>query len=200
MSDPLFEFIYFAGLISGSIARARYIRLTREIRPLNERTARGEYPLLFLAFLGMLVFPLIYAFSSRLAFADYRLPVVLRLSGAGIFVLAHGLLWRSHADLGRNWSITPRIVEGHSLVTEGVYRRIRHPMYAAHGLWGIAQTMLLPNWFAGWTFPAAFLVLYRIRVPQEEAMMIEHFGEAYRSYMKRTGRLFPAFRRSGDRE
>lgn len=54
------------------------------------------------------------------------------------FAVALWLLWRSHADLGRSWMGTLAIKEKHALVTQGVYRHIRHPMYAAHWLWGIA--------------------------------------------------------------
>jgi len=39
----------------------------------------------------------------------------------------------------------------HRLVTAGVYRHIRHPMYAAIFLWCLAQGLLLPNWLAGWS-------------------------------------------------
>jgi protein-S-isoprenylcysteine O-methyltransferase Ste14 len=35
------------------------------------------------------------------------------------------------------------------LVREGVYRSVRHPMYASERLWGIAQALLLQNWVAG---------------------------------------------------
>jgi len=58
--------------------------------------------------------------------------------GAVTFAVALWLLWRSHADLGRSWMGTLAIKEKHALVTQGVYRHIRHPMYAAHWLWGIA--------------------------------------------------------------
>jgi protein-S-isoprenylcysteine O-methyltransferase Ste14 len=49
-------------------------------------------------------------------------------------VIGLWLFYRSHADLGTNWSITLEIREQHRLITQGVYRRIRHPMYSALGL------------------------------------------------------------------
>ena len=111
--------------------------------------------------------------------------------GTVIFAGAILMLWRSHADLGRNWSATLRITGQHSLVTNGVYRRIRHPMYTAHLLWAIAQGLLLSNWFAGWAFLVLLGPLYLVRIPKEEQMMLEHFGEEYRAYKSRTGRLIP---------
>ena len=68
-------------------------------------------------------------------------------------------------------------------------------MYAAHLLWALAQPLLLWNWLAGLSLLANFLPLYLVRVPQEEKMMLDSFGEAYRAYMDRTGRVIPRFSR-----
>jgi protein-S-isoprenylcysteine O-methyltransferase Ste14 len=77
------------------------------------------------------------------------------------------------------------------VVTSGVYRRIRHPMYTAIALYSIAQALLLPNWIAGPSSLLAFIVLFVLRVNVEEQMMLEHFGDEYAAYMNRTKRLFP---------
>jgi protein-S-isoprenylcysteine O-methyltransferase Ste14 len=125
------------------------------------------------------------------AFADYRLPTAARWCGAVVMVFALWLFWRSHADLGRNWSVTLEIRKGHQLVRHGVYRTIRHPMYASIWLWGLAQGLLLPNWLAGWFALVTFAPLYFMRTPREEQMMTEFFGNEYRDYMRKTGRLIP---------
>ena len=85
------------------------------------------------------------------------------------------------------------IREEHSLVTKGVYKYIRHPMYAAHLLWAIAQVLLLQNWIAGPAFMVTSVPLYLFRVPVEERMMLDRFGEEYRLYMNGTGRVIPRF-------
>lgn len=87
--------------------------------------------------------------------------------------------------------MTVQVREGHTLVTGGVYRYMRHPMYAAHWLWAIAQALLIENWLAGLALLVTFLPLCLIRIPREEEMMLENFGEEYRQYMNRTGRLIP---------
>jgi protein-S-isoprenylcysteine O-methyltransferase Ste14 len=101
------------------------------------------------------------------------------------------LFYRSHADLGPNWSATLELRRGHTLITNGVYRSIRHPMYAAILLWDLAQGLLLSNWLAGWGAFVTFALLYVARAPREERMMCDAFGDDYRAYMRRTGRLFP---------
>jgi protein-S-isoprenylcysteine O-methyltransferase Ste14 len=101
------------------------------------------------------------------------------------------LLWRSHVDLGRHWSPTLEVRDGHTLVTGGVFSRIRHPMYAAHWVWALGQILLLQNWIVGPSMLALFLPMYFYRVGREERMMLDHFGDEYRGYMKRTGRIVP---------
>ena len=114
-----------------------------------------------------------------------------RLVGIIILAMAVWLFWRSHADLGRNWSPSLELRERHELVTEGVYRSVRHPMYASMWLWGVAQALLLQNWIAGWVSLVMFMPLYLLRVPREERMMLDEFGEEYRAYMNHTGRVIP---------
>jgi protein-S-isoprenylcysteine O-methyltransferase Ste14 len=127
--------------------------------------------------------------------ADYRLSPEAREHagwvGTGLLAAALWLFWRSHHDLGANWSPSLEIGEQHALVTRGVYRHIRHPMYASQVLWSLAQMLLLPNWVAGWGGLVSFLPLYLSRIPNEERMMLDHFGEAYREYCARTGRILP---------
>jgi protein-S-isoprenylcysteine O-methyltransferase Ste14 len=135
--------------------------------------------------------PLVFLFTPVLSFADYDLPVVLPAIGSAVMVGSLWLFWRSHADLGRNWSVSLEIRENHELVTNGVYRVIRHPMYAAIWLWNIGQGLLLFNWLAGWAVLFAFAAMYLLRMPREEAMMRAAFGEDYRVYAERTGRVLP---------
>jgi protein-S-isoprenylcysteine O-methyltransferase Ste14 len=78
-----------------------------------------------------------------------------------------------------------------TLITHGVYRTIRHPMYASGSLLSLAQALLLQNWVAGPAGVVAFLPLYFVRVPREEQMMLDHFGDDYRSYAAQTGRIVP---------
>lgn len=140
---------------------------------------------------GGLIVPALYLFTPWLAFADYRLPAFVPWCGTLVMAIALLLFWRSHADLGSNWSITLELWKGHALVRHGVYRHIRHPMYAAIWLFSFSQALLLENWLAGWSAIVAFAPMYFFRVPKEEEMMCERFGAAYVDYMRQTGRLWP---------
>jgi protein-S-isoprenylcysteine O-methyltransferase Ste14 len=151
----------------------------------------GDRVLLALVFVGSILLPVIFLVTPLLSFADYALPFGMTICGTIVMVAALWLFWRSHADLGINWSVTLELREGHELVSRGVYKRVRHPMYAAIFLFCIAQGLLLENWLAGWMATATFACMYLVRAPREEAMMIAHFGESYTTYMRRTGRLLP---------
>lgn len=76
-------------------------------------------------------------------------------------------------------------------MTVGLYKYVRHPMYAALWLHGVAQALLLPNWLAGSTGLVGFGLSFFSRVEREEQAMIETFGEDYRAYMARTSRVAP---------
>jgi len=138
-----------------------------------------------------ILLPLLHMFTRWLSFADSDISAWASWIGVITFAAALWLLWRSHADLGLNWRFTTEVREEHTLVTSGVFRHIRHPMYSAHWLWGIAQALLIHNWIAGLASLVVFLPLYLLRVRREEQMMLEQFGEEYRLYMSRTGRVIP---------
>jgi protein-S-isoprenylcysteine O-methyltransferase Ste14 len=72
-------------------------------------------------------------------------------------------------------------------------------MYAAIWLWAVAQGLMLENWLAGWSVAPAFAAMYFLRTPREEKLMLEQFGEAYREYMKRTGRVAPKWGAAGSK-
>jgi protein-S-isoprenylcysteine O-methyltransferase Ste14 len=158
---------------------------------LERRVDRVELVTLVAVSLGAGVLPLLFLFSPWLAFADVSLPLWCEVLGAASMLAGLWLFWRSHADLGRQWSVTLELRKDHQLVTRGVYRRVRHPMYTAILLVGAAQGLMLHNALAGWSGMATLSVLIALRLPKEEAMLVDQFGQDYRDYTARTGRLLP---------
>lgn len=124
-------------------------------------------------------------------FANYPFSPVQGWIGAALFGLSLALFYRTHRDLGRNWSVTLKVRAEHRLITEGVYAYVRHPMYTAFFLWALAQLFLLPNYIAGPAGLIGFGTLYLFRVGREEALMLETFGDEYEAYRARTKRLVP---------
>ena len=170
--------------------RAPHGQRSLQIPVVKSRKGALEVVLLTVAWLAFLL-TLVWVGTPAFAFADYPLrPVPL---GAGTLCFAWGL-WlfhRSHADLGTNWSITLQVREKHHLVTEGLYRRVRHPMYLALLIYSAGQALVLPNYVVGPSYGVAMGLVFALRVGPEERMMLEEFGKDYEEYMKRTKRLVP---------
>jgi protein-S-isoprenylcysteine O-methyltransferase Ste14 len=188
--------VFLIGFIAYVAIRGVFDKRTNGIEKSVRRMDGLERVLLSLVFLGSIVIPILYLFTPLLAFADYSRSPVLPWCGAFLMVAALWVFWRSHKDLGPNWSITLELRKDHQLVKGGVYRLIRHPMYAAIFLFDLAQGLLLANWLAGWAALLTFAVMYFVRMPREEQMMRECFGQEYRDYILRTGRVFPRLSRS----
>jgi protein-S-isoprenylcysteine O-methyltransferase Ste14 len=183
--------IWLLGLISWCAIRYAPYRRARRTSTVSKQNPRVERVLLIISFLGMFLVPLVFVATGQPKFANYpAMPVQIAL---GTIVCAVGL-WifrQTHKELGRNWSATLEVRKDHSLVTTGIYRSVRHPMYAGYWLWTAAQALLLANWVAGLAGFLAFALHFFMRVEHEEQMMRERFGEAYRDYAARTSRIIP---------
>jgi len=103
-----------------------------------------ELVLLTIAWVAFFI-PLIWILSPAFAFADYSLRPVPLAVGSLLLLFGLWLFHRSHTDLGTNWSITLELRDRHELVTQGVYRWPRHPMYLALLLYSLGQALALPN-------------------------------------------------------
>ena len=172
--------------------RAPHGRESRRVKVIKSHKTPLETVILILAWTGFFI-PLIWISSPAFSFAEYPLRIGPLISGIVCFVIGLWLFYRSHADLGANWSITLEVRDRHRLITQGIYRRVRHPMYTALLLYGVAHALVIPNWVAGPSNLVAFAVLFALRVRAEERMMLEQFGDEYTAYMARTKRLVPGF-------
>ena len=177
---------FFVSLISQIVIRYPY----REGQKRTNMDSQEKLLLIGLT-IGGLLLPLIYIFTNILSFADYDAPLWLTILGILITAVGLYLFWRAHADLGRNWSSSLDIHNQHKLITQGVYQLVRHPMYSASWLMYLGQALFLANFVAGFGGLVGFGLLYFLRVPKEEDMMLQEFGEQYRQYMARTGRILP---------
>ena len=182
--------VWLMGIVLMSIIRGHYTRQTQD-NAIDESHKTTLEQILLFGMMAAAFLPIVHLASGVFGFADYRLPDWA--AGLGVVVLVSGLwLFRcSHADLGRNWSVTLELREDHGLITSGVYKHIRHPMYSALWLIALSQALLIHNWIAGPAMLLAFGAMYVLRVPREEAMMRERFGKKYDSYCKKTGRIWP---------
>jgi protein-S-isoprenylcysteine O-methyltransferase Ste14 len=172
------------------LIRAPHGHRSRSVKVARSYKTRLEIFLLTLAWIGFFV-PLVWIVSPAFSFAEYPLTPVPLAAGALCFVTGLWLFHRSHVDLGTNWSLSLEVRERHELVTHGVYRRIRHPMYTSLFVYSVAQAIVIPNWIVGPSYFLVFAILFALRVGAEERMMREQFGDEYVAYMSQTKRLVP---------
>jgi protein-S-isoprenylcysteine O-methyltransferase Ste14 len=113
--------------------------------------------------------------------------------GGVIALLGFALLQWAQNALGSNWSDQPRIIEDQRLIVVGPYQMIRHPMYTAFLLVLGSILLISANWLVGglWISMTSLDAYSRIR--NEEAKLLNTFGEEYRSYQDKTGLLLPRF-------
>ncbi len=190
MNPWIAKALALAGTVVMIAIRAPHGRRSRIVKVATSHKTPVETGLLVLAWIGFFV-PLVWVASRAFSFAEYSLRADPLVAGVVCVVIGLWLFHRSHADLGTNWSVTLEVREQHRLITQGVYRHIRHPMYLAIALYSIGQALVIPNWVAGPSNLIAFAILLALRLRAEERMMIEEFGDEYAEYSARTKCLIP---------
>jgi protein-S-isoprenylcysteine O-methyltransferase Ste14 len=148
----------------------------------------GPIVLLFLSAAIIVVFA---AAPHFLAWAALPLPEAVRWTGLGVAFVAFALLEWAQSALGRNWSLRAQLLESHELVTVGPYRWVRHPMYSAGLLASVSVLLLSANWLVGGCWLLMHVWQFTLKIPLEEELMTQQFGDAYRQYARTTGRLIP---------
>lgn len=190
MPSAIARAIILLATIAMMVIRSPHGRRSRTVPVERRRRGVLELVLLTIAWTAFLVL-ILWIVTPALTFADYPLRLLPLSLGSVLLAIGLWLFYRSHADLGTNWSITLELREQHQLVTHGVYRSLRHPMYSSLLLYSLGQALVVPNWLAGPAYLLATLLLIALRLQPEERMMLEKFGPNYEQYMATTKRLIP---------
>lgn len=189
----IFVFSFIAFTVIRMVYRWRAVHLGgkaefKEGRVNTALRAAFGLPYILLLFVYM-VYP------RLLAWADIDLPGWARWIGATLsLAVLPMIVWIQHS-LGLNFSTTLHVREAHTLVTQGPYRWVRHPMYSVFFVQAAGFLLLTGNLFIGGVYLAALTLVVVSRVRKEEDAMAEKFGAAYRRYMETTGRFLPRISR-----
>jgi protein-S-isoprenylcysteine O-methyltransferase Ste14 len=187
--------LIFGGMIVMQVYFASRIRLAGEHKPADrkaiEREGWGYAIVRAVRSLSLIVFLMLYAINQPwLGVLSVPFPDWLRWMGVALGVLSLAFYAWSRTTLGKEWSSLLQMHDKHRLVTAGPYTWIRHPIYLALMGFLTGITFVTANWFLI-AFLAVSIVDLALRIPKEEQMMIEEFGDEYKAYMQKTGRLFP---------
>jgi protein-S-isoprenylcysteine O-methyltransferase Ste14 len=130
MSSWIAKAIILLASIAIVVIRAPHGPRSGAVSVTTSRKGPRETVLLTIAWVAFFL-PLVWILTPVFAFADYPLRPISLIVGVLCLVIGLRIFQRSHADLGTNWSITLEVRKQHQLVTNGVYRWVRHPMYLA---------------------------------------------------------------------
>ena len=120
----------------------------------------------------------------------YTMQSPMNVVGALIFIIGLVITVNAQMTLKRNYSGTLRIREGHQLITHGIYKYVRHPVYTGT----LLRTFAIPIYttsLLGFLFALVGIPLFIYRIGVEEQMLIEEFSDEYLEYTKATRKLFP---------
>ena len=161
-----------------------------------EREGRGMFAFRVLMGCLLLAWLVLYAiYPPWMEALSVPFPDWLRWAGFVLGLASLGLWTWTQVALGKEWSPQLQLRQEHHLVTTGPYSRVRHPLYTAMISYVAGLALVTANW--------VFIILAMVmiagtvaRVPKEEQMMMEEFGEEYSGYIHKTGRYFPKMRRA----
>ena len=142
---------------------------------------------------GLIFFAILLAYSIYPPFMNVlHLEYSLWVRWFGVLVTIVGTVFWIYSQivLGRYWSPQLQIQNEHKIIIEGPYKYIRHPIYSAMMVWSIGIGLFTAN-ILFIVLVLTFFVFFVARVPKEEKMMIDTFGDTYVQYKKSTGRYLP---------
>jgi protein-S-isoprenylcysteine O-methyltransferase Ste14 len=197
MNENLFR-IPVAIIFLTGIAISIWFRRKADVQSGEKVSVKAEGKPMFLALRlgGVVLWLSAFAYLINPAWLDWSkagLPEWLRWFGVGLGIICDLLIFWLFRSIGAGITPTVATRREHRLVTSGPYRYIRHPLYTVGTTFFLSFALMADNWyFAGMAIFA--LLLLAARLPNEEAHLIEKFGDEYRRYMKTTGAFLPRFK------
>ena len=186
---------FAAAILLGAVGMSGYYRWQARLR--SETIARRREGGVFLAIralVGLLLFFPVIAYVATpgwMIWASFVLPAWIRWLGLIVGLLTIPAVSWVLRSLGHNVSETVLTKRDHELVMAGPYRWVRHPLYTTGIVLFFALGLIEASWFVLFMAAVAMLLIQLLVIPAEERALVAKFGDRYRAYMDRTGRLLP---------
>jgi protein-S-isoprenylcysteine O-methyltransferase Ste14 len=193
-AQSLFRWIFIAIFVITLSISGYFRRQARRSGEVIRRAQEGR---------GMVVLRVLFAapfYASVLAYminpawmawSMLSMPTWLRWLAVVVGLGMVPIIYQVMRSIGTNISETFLTKEHHVLVTHGPYRWVRHPLYSAATVVFVSLSIVAANWFMLTMALLLIVVISRVTIPREEAQLILKFGDQYREYQQRTGRLVP---------
>jgi protein-S-isoprenylcysteine O-methyltransferase Ste14 len=146
--------------------------------------------------LQILSFPIIgdgarHPMFSPLIDEQFALNIVLQLIAIALIVGSALFEISAFRELGKQWSLQARVLEGHQLVKTGAYSIVRHPIYTALLARLLATGLTMSHWITITIAVVVYIIGTKIRTVSEERLLREAFGDEFDSWKKRVPALIP---------
>ena len=148
-------------------------------------------PFLGLTFLGFVSAIIDFGFRQNFKFQVFAVFGLVLLLFGGVIRMKARLHLKEKAGFNSLVGTSQlQIVNKHKLVTDGLYKHVRHPLYLGEILRNLGVVILFSSVYGILIVSlASFFLLFRIQI--EEKMLIVVFGEKYKVYKRRTKKLIP---------
>ncbi|MFY9745547.1 MAG: isoprenylcysteine carboxylmethyltransferase family protein [Acidobacteriaceae bacterium] len=182
--ESFFPLVWIAFLLYWNI-KAVHAKTTRRLEPLVSRILRALTYLIAILLLSIPHIPLpwLYVQLWPSGYWPFWLGATVTVAGLLFAVWA-----REH--LGRNWSRSVTIKQGHELIATGPYAVVRHPIYTGTLAAFLGMAIAVSQVRGFLAFALIFIVLW-VKLRMEEAWMRSEFGETYAAYARKTAALIP---------
>jgi protein-S-isoprenylcysteine O-methyltransferase Ste14 len=167
------------------------------LRPMQSRVERASFALFLL---GTIVAPLAVLFElagHASPLHALRRPSV-QLLAVALFALGFTMTVVAQIQMGASWRIGVRATERTTLVTGGLFRVVRNPIFTGVMLAIVSLFLTVPNaWTASSVLCIGLALELHVRRVEEPYLLRAH-GDAYRTYARSAGRFVPGVGRGVD--
>ena len=112
--------------------------------------------------------------------------------GLGLTAMGVGISIWARVSLRANWSGTVTLKDDHELISKGLYRWIRHPIYAGI-LLAMIGTAMIRGQLRCWVGFLIVLAAFYFKARREESFLRQEFGDGFEEHARRTGMFLPKF-------
>jgi protein-S-isoprenylcysteine O-methyltransferase Ste14 len=130
-------------------------------------------------------------FGSPLLDGQFAVNTVLQIIAIAVAISSVWLAMSAIKELGKQWSLQARLIEGHKLVKTGVYNWVRHPIYTAMLGMLVATGLAFSHWLGLVLGVIVFLIGTKIRTNFEEGLLDGAFGREFREWKSKVPGLIP---------
>ncbi len=136
----------------------------------------------------------LFLFSQLLGFdiGTYDNSISNKLLGTFLVIFAVVLSILARHELGSNWTHAAdyQIKRRHALITTGIYAYIRHPIYLGFICMVLGVQLIVGSYLVLLFILTLPFFAFRQAI-QEERLLLEHFGDEYVAYQKKTSLFLP---------